>query len=260
MSSFKAITFENFKDKSWIRPVNYNYASKDTVVALGAAEIPVAIMQFAIGFVPDDENFIPVAIQGIENGHNLMVDENGRWIGEYVPATYRAYPFRLARGEGENHFLCINEDSNLVMEAGKGEPFYDGEGKLAVHTKNAMNLLVDAERDRLLAVKISKALNYAGVIQPWDIQLEFEGQVQKITGLFKISEDKLNGLDAEAFADLREGGSITLAYCQLLSMRNIQKLGRLAWSRKDHEPEKKKETITEFSFGNDSGTLSFENL
>ena len=260
MPTLKAVTYDDFAASSWRRPESYMFAADEPITALGAVEVSKAMFSMAIGFVPDNEDFLPVAVQGIKNGQNLLVDDNGRWIENYVPAIYRSHPFRLAKNNEGQHFLCINEDSKLVSDDGSAEPFYSAPRELSENTRKVFDLLVENERDRMLATKICKSLNYAGVIEPWPMRLETEGEIQEITGLFRISEEKLNSLDAEDFAQLREGGSILLAYCQLLSMQHIYKLGKLAWNREKSIKQKNQNEPAALSFGNDSGTLSFGNL
>ena len=261
MQNLQPVKVDKFCDKSWNRPKDFSFAIADPIVVLGGSEVPKIIMGTAVAFVPENEDFLPVAVQGIKQGQNLLVDQRGQWRESYVPAIYRSYPFRLARGEEDNYFLCVDEGSGLVKDdKGGAELFYDDARKLAEHTKNALDLLVEIERDRKLAIKICKALTYMDVIEPWPLVLETQGEKQQISGLFRISEEKLNDLPPEKFAELREGGALLLAYCQLLSMQHIHKLGRLALL--DARTSKVQTPIrtSEFSLGGDIGTLSFENL
>lgn len=259
--NLKPVTFDRYGEKSWERPNNYNFSKGDVIAALGATEITKTMMGTAVAFVPENENFIPVAVQGINQGQNLMVDQNGRWREVYVPAIYRSYPFRLASNEEGKHFLCVDENSGLVKNNKNGyEPFFEDSNKLSEHTNNAFQVLVDIERDRLLSVKICEALNYANVIEPWPLTVETKGEKKEILGLFRISEEKLNSLEPEKFAELREGGALLLAYCQLLSMQHIQKLGKLAWQEAEASEVQNKPSTAEFSLSNETGTLSFDNL
>jgi hypothetical protein len=259
--NLKPVTFESYGEKSWVRPNNYNFSKGDVIAALGATEITKTMMGTAVAFVPENENFIPVAVQGINQGHNLMVDQNGKWREGYVPAIYRSYPFRLASNEDGIHFLCVDENSGLVKNNKSGfEPFFEDSNKLSEHTIKAFQLLVDIERDRLLSVKICKALNYAGVIEPWPLTIETKGEKKEIMGLFRICEEKMNCLEPDIFAELREGGALLLAYCQLLSMQHIQKLGQLSWQEAKASEVQNMPRTSDFSLGTESGTLSFENL
>ena len=49
--------------------------------------------------------------------HNLFVGPDGHWLGGYVPASLRSYPFRVLGSEGSGQLaLCVDEDSGLVVE------------------------------------------------------------------------------------------------------------------------------------------------
>jgi hypothetical protein len=75
-----------------------------------------------------------VALQGLENGKNLFVAPDGRWLGGYIPAALRGYPFKVLQDNSEppRHFLCFDEESDLLVDATEpnSQPFFKEDGTL----------------------------------------------------------------------------------------------------------------------------------
>ena len=125
-----AISAENFSGKAWRRYTGYAFAAGETLIPLVVAELAQAVPAMPLGFVQSGEGFQLVAVTALQPGANLFVAPNGRWLGAYVPAALRGYPFRLVKPQDrEDSVLCIDEASGLVVEAGQGETFFDEDGR-----------------------------------------------------------------------------------------------------------------------------------
>jgi hypothetical protein len=196
-------------------------------VPLVGAELPKAAMSLPIAFVQQEERSIPVAVLGIEPTTSLFVAPDGRWLGTYIPSALRSHPFVLARSEGDNRILCMDEESGLLTEAGQGEPFFDGAGEPAAGLKQVLEFLQQVDRNREQTSLVCQVLARLELIQPWPIQLKAGETERQIQGLCRIDEAALNQLSDEAFLELRRVGALPLVYCQLLSMQHIALLGRL---------------------------------
>jgi hypothetical protein len=121
---FTQIKYESHSRKFWQNPNNFSFASKDATVPLGASEMLRAMTRLAIGLVLDNEEYFPVAIVGLGGNQNLLVEKDGRWLEEYLPAIYGCYPFRLLPADDNRFYLCVDEESGLVNDQGKGHPIY----------------------------------------------------------------------------------------------------------------------------------------
>ena len=66
-------------------------------------------------------------------------------------------------------------------------------------------------------------------------------------------------LPAEAFEAVRQSGALPVAYCQLLSMQHLQKLGQLAqaYAAQTTALPQTASGELDLEFLNDSGTISF---
>ena len=77
------------------------------------------IAVFPMVLVERQGGFELVALFGLQNGQNLFVDPQGRWMARYIPARLRSYPFSLAFREGmPDPLLCVDESSRLIGEVG----------------------------------------------------------------------------------------------------------------------------------------------
>jgi hypothetical protein len=210
--------------KAWRRPNTYSFASTEAVLPLVGAEFAKAAVAMPIAFVEQAGCYVPVAMMSPIAGRNLFIGPAGQWLGTYVPAALRSYPFRLGRVEGaEEAVVCIDEDSGLLVvdDDGTAEAFFDADGKPSAATKTVVNFLADIERNRVATDLAVAALAEAGLIQPWPFQVTADGKVTAVNGLFRIGEAALNALDDDRFLKLRKSSALPLAYMQLLSMGQV---------------------------------------
>lgn len=231
MSSIIPVTKEQHSLKHWRRYANYRFSAKDTVAGLVAAELPKACMSLPIGFLKQGDQYILVALLGLGNERNVFVDAQGRWLGGYIPAAYRSYPFRLVTS-GEQQVLCIDEKSDLIVDASEdsSEPFFDESGQPSESIKKILDFLTQVESNRQTSSKAIELMQSKELIVPWDIQLKASAEAEKTTrleGLFRIDEIRFNQLSSKDFQKIRQAGGVAIAYCQMLSMQHLGLLSRL---------------------------------
>ena len=207
-------------------------------------------------FTRIEGRFVLSVVLGLYPDTNLFVAPDGRWIGSYTPALFRAYPFRLAKVQGqENLALVVDEDGGLSSE---GEPFFDEEGKPAPKLAEFIEFLTKIEQGRRKTDEVVKQLEDAGLIEEWPLTIKGEdGSEQKIGGLYRVAEQKLNQLDDETFLKLRRSQALPLAYMQLLSMRNIDILGKLAKAQIE-VAQKQAEQANSFFYGDADDELKID--
>jgi len=261
MSSLHPVSVSRHGSRRWQRYSSYAFAAGDAVCPLVAQELPKAAMSLPLAFVASGEEVVPVAVLGLQPGKNLFVAPDGRWLGGYVPAAYRGYPFALANTADGQQVLCIDEDSGLLVD-GEGEAFFAEGDRPAAALNDVLNFLTQVAANRQATRHACALLREHGVVQPWPVRLQTAGGEQAVAGLLRIDEAALNALPAGAFVALRDAGALSLAYCQLLSMQHLAQLGPLAQA---HEraaqavaPQPAAELDLEFL--NQGGTISFGNL
>jgi hypothetical protein len=264
MTELAAINPEHHAKKVWKNVTDYTFAAEQTVIPLVGAELTKTAPVMPTGFIKRDAGYQLVAITSLQPGTNLYVAPGGEWLGGYIPAALRAYPFQLAQQEGaENFILCINEASGLVVESEEdGNAFFDDQEQPTQGIKDILNFLTQIKASRDATEGAVNALADAGLITPWEINLKQGEKVVPVKDLFRIDEAALNKLDDEGFLAVRKAGGLALAYAQLLSMSQLAVLERLGKLRgqilEQQAASSKASNLTGFSLSEDEGSLMFD--
>lgn len=230
MPNFVPVSRDSHARKRWLRSENHSFAANELVVPLVGAELGRALPAMPMAFVEQGGRYTLVALLSLLPPKNLFVTPDGKWLGSYVPAALRSYPFRLMRREGTTEsVLMVDEASGLVAEAdGTGELFFDEAGNPSTAVKAVLDFLTQVERNRTATELAVAALASAGVIRPWDIKVKTETGEQPVNGLHRIDEAAMNALSDEAFARLRKAAALPIAYGQLFSMGQLGVFAHLA--------------------------------
>lgn len=266
MPQYQALSKNIHAGKHFKRYSSYQFASHQSIVPLVQQELAKASMSLAIGFVQHGEGFMPVAVQGLLPGKNLLVAPDGRWLGEYTPAAYRGHPFALLPNELGQWVLCVDTDSGLLSDT-EGEALFDVEGEPTQTVKEVISFLEQIAHNRQVTLAICKVLAEHQLIQPWPIKVQMPEGEKAVTGLFRIDEAALSQIDASALKALQHAGALQMAYIQLLSMQHLGKLAEWAKLHAQHEQSHAKTALPvnskgelDLEFLNQSGTLSFASL
>ena len=265
MPEFVAITPERHAKKRLKNTADYAFASELNIIQLIGSELSKTVSAMPIGFIRQEVGYQLVAFTSLEDGLNLYVTPDGKWLGPYIPAALRAYPFRLAKQEkSDTSILCINEASGLVSEnMEEGYAFFDDQNEPTQEINEILSLLSKIEANLAVTQASVTALDHAGLIAPWELNLLDGEDAVPVTGLFKVDEDALNNLDDEAFLTLRKAGGFAIAYAQLLSMNQLavlERLGKLRGQLLEQKQATKSgdPSLKGFSLSEDEGTLTFD--
>ena len=211
--------------KGWRQAEGYAFAATQSVVPLVGAEFASGSVAMPIAFVQRKGRYVPVAVTSPFQGRNLFVAPSGHWLGNYVPAALRNYPFLLGRGRSsDQHVLCIDEDSGWVVDVGAADGvarFFEEDGSPSAAARATFSFLQQIEQNRAVTDVAMVGLAEAGVIQPWRLQVNDDNQRAEAKGLYCVNEAALAALDDETFLGLRKSSALTLAHAQLISMQTI---------------------------------------
>ncbi|CAO1661573.1 SapC family protein [Halomonas sp. NYA30] len=226
------------RNAGWKRPARYFYAADDVVAPVVMAELSHVLTSMPLAFVHADEEapFQLVAVQSLQPGRNVYVAPDGRWLGQYIPAFYRSYPFRmLAIGSTTQTALCVDTSQGCFKEqcSDEDEPLFTDDGELSESLAAVKTFINAFEKNRLMTHQCVTELASAGVIEPWAVHLSHsESHVseaesaQDVKGLHRINEAKLKALPAETLRELAVSGALSIAYAQLFSEQRLQHVGR----------------------------------
>ena len=166
-------------------------------IPLAAVEFFDAAREFPIAFTGrEGEAPFPIAIVGVRQNENLLIEPDGRWGGRYVPAFVRRYPFVLAEKENAEDFNVYIDEGYAGYGAQDGERLFTDEGERTALLTQALDFLSvyqgEIRRTRLFVEKL-QALD---LLVPRVLEVTRAGQSPLVLqGFSVVDEQKLQSLD-----------------------------------------------------------------
>lgn len=215
----------------------FAYAASHWLVPLVHHEVPMIAREVPVVF-GGGEGAMPMALMGAGPGQNLHITDKGQWVGRYIPAHIRRYPFILgelqatpqseqaiAAGEpanGVRHVVQFDADAphlagsdgvQLVTEAGATPALEKIMDVLRV-------LQQDFERTRALV----KQLDALSLLSVQRIQVQPKGTAQpvEIKGLRLVDSKAFAALEGNALKALRDTGALALVHAHFFSLTNLR--------------------------------------
>lgn len=213
-STWTPLSRRQHAHSGWLPYRNYLHTATSTFSPLLAAELPKANGYYLLAFVPDNNNYQLVALQGLQPNVNLYLNAQGQWLAPYIPAWWRSHPLRL---NGENT-LCVDTNSEYFQTQvdEEGQRFFDSSGEPSKALQGVIRFQEQCQKNRLLTEKLVKELDEAGLVEEWSLG--------SLTQLFRINEAALKTLPGEMLAVLAKSGALAIAYAQLFSLGRLQDL------------------------------------
>ena len=204
---------------------NFFFASTCQTAILAAAELNLAIKEFPVVFIKENDRYLPTAILGLQQNQNLFVDESGLWTARYTPAYIRRYPFVLATGQKEDDWMtiCIDEAAECV-NADTGEHLFL-DGKNSALLERTIQFLQDYKAQTEAAIMLVQQLADADLLSEKSANFQLhDGTSFNLTGFYTVDTEKLSKLSPETTYHLFQSGSLHVAYLHLSSLDNWDRL------------------------------------
>jgi hypothetical protein len=171
-----------------------------------------------------------MALLGLRQNENLLVDENGHWAqGVYVPAFVRRYPFILAEkpagAEGDD-FTVFLDEAYEGFGSEEGERLFKEDGSDSEMLANAVGFLGEFQQHVARTHWFMDQLRKHQLLEPRNIRLEKDGNAINLNGLFVVNEEKLRQLDEKTAHEFLKEGVLGWIYAHLLSLPNIDRLAQ----------------------------------
>lgn len=164
---------------------------------------------------------------GLDDRGNLFVDANGFWSAAYSPVSIRAWPFGIRETPDRNQLgIGLAKSSVGPEESSFSESFtvLISEKEFSETTLTAIDMLKPILNTIGPTRKVVKYLEQLDLITPWKIQINDDGKLIDVGGIFQINEQRLQSLPAESLKFLALKGGLGLAYAQILSQSRIENL------------------------------------
>lgn len=203
----------------------FGFCANIRAVPLTVSEIPAAMKDYPVVFASQDQ-LIPIAILGLIDDVNLMVDENGQWENDrYIPGYIRRYPFGVANETGGERIAIVVDAAfdGFVREG--GQPLFES-GEPTQIVQQAIEFCKSYEEDRARTADFANRIKDLGVVKGQSAQYTPQGETQPRTfaEYIGVDENALKELDGQKFLELRENGILPILYAMVMSMGNWRTL------------------------------------
>ena len=207
-------------------PRKLSSARATNALIIAAAELPLAGLEYPCVFVQQGQQLQLLALVGLRDAENLMVDEAGDWAqGAYVPAYVRRHPYVLAEIPGQKDLtLCIDE-AHDGLNTERGEALFDEQGQASAYLQQVQSFLMSVHNDLQATQQFAQTLQDEGLLIERSIDCQLPSQKVTLNGFKVVDEAKLRALPAERIEHLFRSGALAWAYAHLMSLNNASKLG-----------------------------------
>jgi putative transposase len=222
---------EKHKDLKISPLADLSFAKSTPYIPVVANEVSKVGAAFPIVFTADEEPAL-VALVSL-GGDNLAINNEGKWITNYVPAYLRKYPFALASTEenSDNKVILIDEDAPVFSKS-KGKQLFKKSGEKSEVLSHAIEFLSSFESAAQVTKNVANVIAESGILEDREISVG-EGEEKKVlvNGFKVVNREKLNALSDDVLAEWVRKGIITLIDAHLKSLENMQTLFTLAQQR-----------------------------
>ncbi len=197
--------------------------------------IPVTVDEFALiqRFFPivfsAGENPVPLALMGLNEGVNTLLDDEGMLTQQnvYLPAYLRRYPFMLARlrPDSDDLSLCFDPTSGAVGEFDEGEALFDGD-QPSDATKAILQFCEQFETAGQRTGAFMAELKKSGLMIEGEVAIQPEGSDQPFVyrGFQMVDEEKLRQLRGDELRKMNQNGMLALIFAHLFSLSQIREI------------------------------------
>jgi hypothetical protein len=217
------ISSDRHRDWSLVTGDDYKFARAVNSVPLIAAEFVATAVKDTIVFAGSETDVVPTVILGMRDGENASVSTDGRWIGGYIPAFLRRYPFVFAKSDdGKTFTLCIDEEFEGFNKDGRGERLFDVDGKRTKYLESMLRFVSEYqslfERTNLFCRRLKKN----DLLEPASARFRLPGgEEASLGGFMTINRDKLKALSGDVLAEMARTDELEMCYVHLQSLNNL---------------------------------------
>jgi hypothetical protein len=219
------LKFDEHRDMRVADSEDYSFARTETLAPIMFSELGDIAREYPIIF-PNNASGLPCALLGLELGQNAYVSAEGRWLGTYIPAHIRRYPFMLARtgsriGEKDGFVVVFDPDAPNFQDP-DGYLVFNPDGTPTEPMKRRLVLLQEMQRHTSQTMKMVRIMEDLGILVERQVTIRKANSTNQIHGLRVVDEATLNGLSDDDFLRLRRAGVLPLVYAHLLSWANFR--------------------------------------
>jgi len=174
----------------------------------------------------DSDEYQPAGLLGLKPEENLFYND-GKWVGDYLPAVVTHHPFAMVPTPGDENRLqmLINENSPQYNEE-EGDALFEGE-KETEYLNKRMESLANYFNSMHMTREFTKVLAEKELLIEQTLSVDINGEKVQLNGLFLVDEKKLNEMADEEYLDLRKRGFLAPIYAHLGSLHQVNRLAKI---------------------------------
>ena len=207
---------------------NFKFAQNTNSTYIAHVEFLKASREYPIVFAKDNNNSVyPVVLLGLGKDQNLFVDKKGNWLGNYIPAYVRRYPFILASTteNDANLTICIDETYSGFNKNKKGEKLFDSNSSHSDFLKNSIEFLREFNKHTQVTTAFCQSLNNLNILEPMKLSMKTnDGREVSMGGFMGVNRSKFKELPANQVYELFKTDQLELIYLHLASLSNVEAL------------------------------------
>ena len=214
---------QRHKDLSIKAGNSFAYAKSVNSVPLMVAEFANAAAEHAVVFSGQGGDVVPVVLLGVRDDENLFVGADGQWLGHYVPAFLRRYPFVFSSSDdGQNFTLCVDEDFEGANREGRGERLFDEDGERTQYLQSVLGFLQAYQVQFQRTLDFTRRLVELNLLEPMQARFTMRnGQVLTLGWFQAINRERLRALSGAQLAELNAADELELIYTHLQSLKQL---------------------------------------
>ena len=177
---------------------------------------------------PENSNFVPVALFGLEQGENLFI-EGDRWTSQYIPMLIQRGPLMIATdGQADSgepsRVIAIDMDHPNVSDT-DGEPLFLEFGGNTAYLDRLATMLEGIHQGHTLTPLFVDSLEQHDLITAITLKITLNnGQDHALEGFYSIDDEKLQTLGEDAIAELHRRGHLMPAFMMVASQSQLKRL------------------------------------
>jgi hypothetical protein len=216
-----------------VRPVtDWRFAAEANALPITGVEFAEVARECPIGFIHAGVNaqgqplIAPMALLGLREKQNLFIDaDSGQWLGSYLPATLRRYPFAFVRTQGGNQLSLAVDEGYPGFNDSEGEQLLTEAGEPTDYVQSVMRFLERFEGEQQRTEAFCARLVELNLLRGAEIKGELaNGEKINAAGFFMVDEQKLQALPDADVLSLHRAGILGLVHAHLVSMGQVHRL------------------------------------
>jgi hypothetical protein len=223
------VSHKNLKVRTGYRP-GCGYDAN--VVRVFPSEFCEAQREYPLFFIKDatSGHFESIALLGFSGHENLYLGASG-WDASYIPLAVQRQPFLIGfqtqQVDGvpaQVPVIHVDLDHPGISKT-DGEPIFLPHGGLSPYLERIESILATIHHGHEASRSLSQVLVGLELIESVKLEIRFDDATSvNLEGLYKIDEDTLRNLSANALETLHRQGYLRDIYLLLASLQNMPRL------------------------------------